>query len=155
MVSGDARGDYTLLTFHKLEYTQSLLDQLQRHHSTVLGMKDFYAKVMHNGIKETFTEVQPRYWIMWGRQFVQKLLIECRICKHCTWRERKLASQSLKESLGAQRLSQMKSHLDQRRAFHSISLHPDSSFFTSSGAFLTFHQYRFAHKARFAWGLHG
>ena len=76
MVSGDARGDYTLLTFHKLEYTQSLLDQLQRHHSTVLGMKDFYAKVMHNSIKETLTELQSRYWIMWGRKFVQMLLIE-------------------------------------------------------------------------------
>ena len=39
-------------------------------------------------------------------------------------------------------------HTDQGRAFHSLSLHPDTTFFTYTGAFLTFPQYRFIHKAR-------
>ena len=37
---------------------------------------------------------------------------------------------------------------DQGRAFDSLSLHPDSSYFTYTGAFLSFYQYRFVHKAR-------
>lgn len=59
-----------------------------------------------------------------------------------------MASQSLKAALANQRLLRLQSHLDQGRAFHSISQHPDSSFFTYSGAFISFYQYRFIHKAR-------
>ena len=36
---------------------------------------------MHNGVKETLTELRSRYWIVQGRQFVRKLLNECRICR--------------------------------------------------------------------------
>ncbi|KAL5509985.1 hypothetical protein EMCRGX_G005445 [Ephydatia muelleri] len=64
------------------------------------------------------------------------------------WSKRKMASQSLKAALANQRLLRLQSHLDQGRAFHSISQHPDSSFFTYSGAFISFYQYRFIHKAR-------
>ena len=37
---------------------------------------------------------------------------------------------------------------DQGRTFDSISQHPDSTFFTYTGAFLSFPQYRFIHRAR-------
>ena len=45
------------------------------------------------------------------------------------WHQRKLASQLLKEGVGSHRLSSIKSHPDQGRAFDSLSLHPDSTFF--------------------------
>ena len=67
---------------------------------------------------------------------------------HITWVKRKLASQAMKETIGARHLAAIKTSSDQGRAFNSLSLHADSSFFTYSGAFLTFPQYRFIHKAR-------
>ena len=51
------------------------------------------------------------------------------------------------EGMGAFRLSQIKDHPDQGRAFLSLSLHPNS-YFTYTGAFMSFYQYIFAHKAR-------
>ena len=53
----------------------------RRHHFTVLVVQDCHTKVMHNGVKETLTEIRSRYWIVRGRQFMRKLLIKCRICK--------------------------------------------------------------------------
>ena len=48
----------------------------KRHHFTVLVVQDCHTKVMHNGVKETLTELRSRYWIVRGRQFVRKLLIQ-------------------------------------------------------------------------------
>ena len=67
---------------------------------------------------------------------------------HLSWLQRKRAFQVLKEEMGARHLSTIKRSPDQGRAFDSLSLHPDSSYFTYSGAFLSFYQYRFVHKAR-------
>ena len=64
------------------------------------------------------------------------------------WQKRHLVPQLLKEGIAVRRLSAMTGHPDQGRAFHSLSMHPDSTFFTYTGAFLTFPQYRFVHKAR-------
>ena len=36
---------------------------------------------MHNGLKETFTEVRSKYWITNGRQKVKKELFGCNICR--------------------------------------------------------------------------
>ncbi|KAL5457182.1 hypothetical protein EMCRGX_G034427 [Ephydatia muelleri] len=56
-----------------------LLDK--KHHFTLLVVRDCHSRVMHNGVKETFTELRSRYWIVQGRQFVRKLLYECKICR--------------------------------------------------------------------------
>ena len=64
------------------------------------------------------------------------------------WNQRKLACQLLKEGVGSHRLACIKQNRDQGRAFNSISLHLDYTFFTYTGAFLSFPQYRFIHKAR-------
>ena len=67
---------------------------------------------------------------------------------HLSWPQRKRAFQVLKEVIGARHLSAIKRSTDQGQAFDSLSLHPDSPYFTYTGAFLSFYQYRFVHKAR-------
>ena len=62
--------------------------------------------------------------------------------------KRKLAYQELREAFHERHLRVLKENADQGRAFDSISLHPDSTFFTYTGAFLSFPQYRFIHRAR-------
>ena len=64
------------------------------------------------------------------------------------WEKRKLQFQVLKEAIHERHLRDLKRTTDQGRAFDSLSLHPDSSFFTYTGAFLSFPQYRFIHRAR-------
>ena len=64
------------------------------------------------------------------------------------WHKRKQAFQAMKEEVGQRHLRNIKRSSDQGRAFDSLSLHPDSTFFTYTGAFLSFYQYRFIHKAR-------
>lgn len=62
--------------------------------------------------------------------------------------QRKLAFLAAREGMGALRLKQMTDHTDQDWAFPSLSLHPVSSYFMYSGAFMSLYQYRFLHKAR-------
>ena len=64
------------------------------------------------------------------------------------WDKRKLSCQYLKEGIAVRRLDCIKQHSDQGRAFDSISLHPDSTFYMYTGAFLSFPQYRYVNKAR-------
>ncbi|KAL5509939.1 hypothetical protein EMCRGX_G005389 [Ephydatia muelleri] len=64
------------------------------------------------------------------------------------WHKRKQAFQAMREEVGQRHLRNIKRSSDQGRAFDSLSLHPDSTFFTYTGAFLSFYQYRFIHKAR-------
>ena len=65
-----------------------------------------------------------------------------------SWLKRNQACQWLREDFHARHLSAIKRSSDQGRAFDSLSLHPDSTFFTYTGKFLSFYQYRFIHKAR-------
>lgn len=65
-----------------------------------------------------------------------------------TWDRRKLLYQVLKEGTNDRHLTTLKRSADQGRATFSTSLHPDSTFFTYTGAFLSFPQYRFIHRAR-------
>ncbi|KAL5509882.1 hypothetical protein EMCRGX_G005322, partial [Ephydatia muelleri] len=65
-----------------------------------------------------------------------------------TWAKRKLAYQVLKEGTNSRHLTLLQRSADKGRASLSTSLHPDSTFFTYTGAFLSFPQYRFIHRAR-------
>ena len=48
---------------------------------TTLIVRDCHARVMHSGVKATLTELRSRFWIVKGRQFVQRLVHECKVCK--------------------------------------------------------------------------
>ena len=50
------------------------------HHLAVLIVQDAHERVMHNGIKETLTEIRSKYWIIKGRQFVRQVIHKCIIC---------------------------------------------------------------------------
>ena len=56
-----------------------LLDK--KHHFTKLIVMDCHARVLHNGVKQTITQLRTKYWIVKGRQFVRRLLNEYRSCK--------------------------------------------------------------------------
>ena len=51
-----------------------------KHHITTLIIKDCHEKVMHNGVKETLTQLRSKYWIVKGRLLVCKLVRQCVIC---------------------------------------------------------------------------
>ena len=51
------------------------------HHLAVLIVQDTHERVMHNGIKETLTEIRSKYWIIKGRQFVRQVIHKCIICR--------------------------------------------------------------------------
>ena len=42
-----------------------------------LVVMEAHKRVLHNGVKETLAELQAIYWLVWGRQFVQKLIHSC------------------------------------------------------------------------------
>ena len=37
---------------------------------------------MHNGRRETLTQVRTRFWISKGRQIVKKVIAKCNVCKN-------------------------------------------------------------------------
>ena len=39
----------------------------KKYHLTVLIVRDAHERVMHNGVKETLTELRTKYWIIRGR----------------------------------------------------------------------------------------
>lgn len=56
-----------------------LLDR--SHYLTRLIVMDAHLRVLHNGVKETLTELRSEYWLVKGRQFVRKIIYRCTICK--------------------------------------------------------------------------
>ena len=51
------------------------------HHLTVLIIDDCHQRVLHNGVKETLTELRSRFWVTRGRQTVRKVISKCVNCK--------------------------------------------------------------------------
>lgn len=51
------------------------------HPLTDLYINQAHARVYHNGIKETLTEVRSRFWIIRGRSAVKKIINECCTCR--------------------------------------------------------------------------
>ena len=66
---------------------------------------------------------------------------------HLARHKRKDVFQVLREAIHTRHLGELKTSADQGRAFDSVSLHPDSTFFMYTGAFLSFPQYPFIHRA--------
>ena len=44
-------------------------------------VRDAHECVLHAGIKETLTEVQSLFWLIWGKQFIHHIINECVICR--------------------------------------------------------------------------
>lgn len=51
------------------------------HPLTELQVLQAHARVFHNGIRGTLTEVRARYWILKGRSLVKRVLHNCIVCK--------------------------------------------------------------------------
>ena len=45
----------------------------KHHHLTALIIRDAHVRVMHNGVKETLTQVRSKYWVIQGRQIVRQI----------------------------------------------------------------------------------
>ena len=50
-------------------------------HLTALIIEECHRKVLHNGIKETLTELRSRFWVPRGRQVVRRVIARCSVCK--------------------------------------------------------------------------
>ena len=53
----------------------------KQHHLTRLIVMDAHRRVLHNGVRETLTELRASYWLVCGRQFVRKLIFSCVTCR--------------------------------------------------------------------------
>ncbi len=53
----------------------------KNHHLTKLVVKRAHERVLHDGVKETLTEVRVKFWIVKGRSFVRRILQQCTVCK--------------------------------------------------------------------------
>ena len=51
------------------------------HHLTKLYVLNAHARVLHNGVKATLTELRSRFWLVKGRSTVKKILRDCILCK--------------------------------------------------------------------------
>ena len=53
----------------------------REHHFTKLVIRQCHENVMHNGTRETLTELRANYSVTRGRQTVKRLLSKCNVCK--------------------------------------------------------------------------
>ena len=53
----------------------------KKHPLTSLVVREAHERVMHNGVKETLTEIRTKYWIVKGRQFVRQMIHKCVLCR--------------------------------------------------------------------------
>ena len=55
---------------------------LHRNHPlTTLIIRKAHEKVLHNGVKETLTEIRSKYWIVKGRSLIKMIIHKCITCK--------------------------------------------------------------------------
>ena len=53
----------------------------RQHHLTTLVVRRAHLRVLHNGVKETLTEVRSKFWIVKGRAFVKMCIHQCVVCR--------------------------------------------------------------------------
>ena len=53
----------------------------KKHPLTSLIVREAHERVMHNGVKETLTEIRTKYWIVKGKQFVRQMIHKCVLCR--------------------------------------------------------------------------
>ena len=55
-----------------------LLDK--KHPLTMLIVTDAHLHVLHNGVRETLSQLRSEYWLVKGQQFIHEILHSCVIC---------------------------------------------------------------------------
>ena len=55
--------------------------QHKAHHFTKLLIKKAHDRVLHNGVRETLTELRSKFWIVKGRNLVKSIIRQCQICR--------------------------------------------------------------------------
>lgn len=50
-------------------------------HFTNLVINECHLKVLHNGVRETLTELRSYFWVVRGRQAVKTVIGRCSVCK--------------------------------------------------------------------------
>lgn len=50
-------------------------------------IKDAPLRVMHDGVRETLSELRSAYWLVRGRQFIRKILHSCVTCRKLEGRQ--------------------------------------------------------------------
>ena len=53
----------------------------KQHFLTKLIVKNAHERVMHNGVKDTLTEVRSKFWIVKGRSFIKWIIRKCVLCR--------------------------------------------------------------------------
>ena len=53
----------------------------EEHYVTELIIRNCHNNVMHNGVKDTLTELRQRYYVCRGRQVVKKFITKCLVCQ--------------------------------------------------------------------------
>ena len=53
----------------------------REHHITKLLVQEAHNRVLHDGLKETLTELRTTYWVIRGRQLVKQLIHRCPVCR--------------------------------------------------------------------------
>ncbi len=53
----------------------------RNHHLTLLLVRGAHSRVLHNGVKETLTELRSKFWIIRGRNLVKNIIHQCRVCR--------------------------------------------------------------------------
>ena len=53
----------------------------KQNHLAVLITRQAHEKVLHNGVKETLTEIRAKYWIVKGRSLVKSVVQQCVVCR--------------------------------------------------------------------------
>ena len=51
------------------------------HYLTTLYILQAHTRVLHNRVKETLTELRPRFWVIRGKSVVRRLLHNCFVCR--------------------------------------------------------------------------
>ena len=51
------------------------------HQLTKLIVRSAHERVLHNGVKETLTELRSRFWLVKGRSFVKLIVRQCTTCR--------------------------------------------------------------------------
>ena len=55
---------------------------LSKHHLlTTLIVRNAHERVMHNGVKDTLTEIRSKFWIVRRRSFVKSIIHSCVLCR--------------------------------------------------------------------------
>ena len=66
----------------KLPYKTKVPIVLSRKHKLAnLLVIDSHTKVLHNGVRQTLTELRSSYWIPKVKSFVKKILYHCTVCR--------------------------------------------------------------------------